>query len=70
MNPIHLKLRYSYDIPTLCGLKYSVEFNYWHIISTYLRYPDLYDKNTDFDWCPDCANHPDIIMARLNETNV
>jgi len=59
MIKIHLKLEYTNN--TLCG-KQSLPYLF---IDAYLKNPNL-----DGYWCPDCINHPDLVMARLNRTNV
>jgi len=68
---VHLKLKYSEDKPALCGEK---SYTY-RPISTYLKYPNLngfpyYHYTEDYEWCPDCITHPNVIMAKLNGTNV
>jgi len=69
MKRMHLRLDYAYGKPPLCG-KQSNNYQY---VETYLKYPNLndyYHYNKGYEWCQDCITHPDVIMARLNETNV
>jgi len=66
---VHLKYSFGYNKPALCGEQsYTYQF-----INSYLKRPNLpdyfiYDK--DYEWCPDCTNHPDLVMVVLSGTNV
>jgi len=60
MNIVHIAM--NYNEPTLCG---SYSSKYVHI-TTYINYLNP----RSYRWCPDCVKHPDLVMARLNETNV
>jgi len=71
MRLVHLKDNDDdHTKPTLCG-KQSNTYKY---LKTYLVYPNLCDYliqyPKDYEWCPDCTNHPEVVMVRLNGTNV
>jgi len=57
----------SYREPTLCGNLFGASW----LVSTYIVHPNLNEYTIqDYKWCPDCLKHPEVVMARLNGTNV
>jgi len=71
MKKIHLRLEYGTPT-TLCGDQSDI---YTYLIITYFKYPNLdgynfYPNSVPCEWCPDCITHPDVIIAKLNGTNV
>jgi len=60
--------------PALCG---SEHYHVYYVsLKEYMRNSNLtywfYFSLSDnkYEWCQECVTHPDLVMARLNETNV
>jgi len=70
MKLIHLKFKAFGAI--LCGAR--APFGQYQFTNNYIKHPNLNDYigfyRKNYKWCPDCLKHPEVVMARLNETNV
>jgi len=76
---VHLVI--EYEGPILCGRLFGVSWlvkgrlDMARLVRTYIAHPNLtdyhqYNEKDLYQWCPDCIKHPEVIIAKLNETNV